>query len=132
VIARARGNRAETSGERGVDKREARIEPIVVSNVMCRVAGKGERIDPAMTLTTTLPGMLHACFQMAVMDRTAITWRRPWGELSAYDLSSWPSCAMSFRVFGKDRKAVIGRDVRAAATGKSERTKRKRRRRMGA
>ena len=82
-MERARGKRVETSGERGVERREARIEPRVVSNVMWRVAGKGERIVPAMTLMTTLPGMLQACFQMAVMESTAMTWRRPCVEPSA-------------------------------------------------
>lgn len=71
----------------------------------------------------TLPGILHACFHIAVRESTARTWTLPCKLLSAYPCSCFASDEMSANVLGSARGPPIGSDERDAMIGKSESTK---------
>lgn len=86
-------------GARGVERSVAHAEPIVVSAVRIIVAKAGENRAPPRTFWEnkinikknqiaggirthkTLPGIDHACFQIAEMAMTAMTWERGPGPL---------------------------------------------------
>ena len=106
VTSNARGKKVRTSGASGMLNILAAILPSVVSNVISNVAitipppippcelapGTGDKevevnSVPAMTLRTTLPGILHACFQIAVILNTNRTCIFARSELVAYILS---------------------------------------------
>jgi len=106
VTSNARGKKVRTRGASGILNVLAAILPSVVNNVISNVAiaipppippcevapGTGDKevevkSVPAMTLRTTLPGILHACFQIAVILNTSRTCIFARSELVAYILS---------------------------------------------
>jgi len=73
VMSRALGIILEKKGDMGLDNKVAHTDPSMVRKVRSRVANTGENNAPAKTFQMTEPGNDQACFQMAVMDMTAMT-----------------------------------------------------------
>jgi hypothetical protein len=117
-ISRILGKNAVISGASGVANSVAQIEPAVVSAVSSSVPYKGVNSTPASTFymyhndkmisngnqevmevqgltQSTLPGIDHACFQMAVTAITPTTCAVSAGPAWEYARSSRASCARS-------------------------------------